>query len=333
MKSRLPREARAAGRLLEGAERVLIGGHIRPDGDCVGSCLGLAAIARRMGKKVQVVIPDPVSRRYAFLSGAARVKRPEQVRARKIELFVALDTAIPDRLGGAHALFGRARVSVNIDHHPSNGGFADVDWVDGTSSSVGEMLTGLACGLGWEMPRPAAEALYTAIYSDTGRFGYGNTTGSAMRAAARLLEKGFNPERVAEIVGCQKSPGQWELDIKARSSLATFSGGRIATITLTRRDFESAGTHSTSAEDLASLPRQLRGVRMGLFFCELDGGLTKVGVRTSRGVDADAFARGFGGGGHARASGFMLGLGLAAAKKKVIGKARRFVARSGGGKR
>jgi phosphoesterase RecJ-like protein len=332
-KSSLPAAARAVARELRRARRALISSHVRPDGDAVGSALALAWILRARGRKADVVLPDPVPRQYRFLKGAGSVRRPAGLRPRRYDAHFALDTAAPERLGAASEALGEGWRTVVIDHHPSNTRFGEVNWVDPGASSVGEMLYKLAGSMRWPIPPAARDCLYTAIVTDTGRFTFGNTTAEAMAAASALVGAGADPERIADSVWGGRSRGDWELEVRARASLRLEAGGRIATIELSARDFEETGAGPAAAQDLASLTRQLEGVEMALFFYELDGPVrTKVGVRSSRGVDASRFAGSFGGGGHRQAAGFEVEGRIAGARGRVLAAAKRFLSGSARGR-
>lgn len=318
--------AREIERGLAGFERVVITAHVRPDGDAVGSCLALASILRARGMQPRVVFEDEVPRQYAFLCGAEQVERPPQAAEPSDTVLVALDSTSPERLGRAAALARSCARTVVIDHHVSNTSFGDVNWVDAGASSVGEMIHRLAVALGWDVPDEAAEPLYVAIITDTGRFSYSNTTPESLHIAGELVAGGVDPARVAGFVFGNRTPGEWDLDARARASLRLESGGRIATLGVTARDFEETGTKAASTQDLPALARTLAGVEIGLFFYEVDGGRrTRVNVRTTEAVDANVLAGRFGGGGHQRAAGCTLDGDLEEVRRKVLAEAKGFL--------
>lgn len=313
-------------RALGGLRRAVLTAHVRPDGDAVGSCLAFAAILRARGLKAQVALEDEVPPRYMFLRGFKRIRHPSKVRGGPDTALVALDVTSPDRMGAAEALAGSCARTIVIDHHVSNTRFGDVNWIDAGASSVGEMIWRLAEELKWEVPRAALEPLYAAIVTDTGRFAYSNTTAESLRIAGELVARGVDPLRVADIVYGGRTPGEWSIEDRARARLRLESGGRIATLGLTVRDFMETGTRPAAMRDLPALARTLAGVDLGLFLYETDGGRrTRVNVRTTKSVDANVFAGRFGGGGHRQAAGCTLDGTLEEVRRKVLAEARKFI--------
>jgi len=309
---------------------VIVGSHIRLDGDAVGSALALAAILNARGARASVVLPDEVPRRYRFLAGADRVRDPSRIGTAKGAVFAVLDVSNPERLGEAARLLESASQTVVIDHHVSNTRFGGVNWVEPGASSVGEMIWRMAMTLAWPVPPTAREALYAAILTDTGRFSFSNSTPEALQAAAALVREGVDPACVAEQVYGGRTPGEWALEVRARASLVVEPGGRVATMALTAGDFAETGTTPVAADDFASFPRTMAGIDVGLFFYEIDGGeRTKVGIRTTRAVDANVLAGSFGGGGHARAAGCTIDAPVADARRRVVAEVVRALAGHG----
>jgi len=322
----------AVARELSAAKRAIVLAHIRTDGDAVGSALALVSLLRAAGREALAVFADKVPRQFRFLDGAEGILSPSDVKQAfaRDALAVALDTSNPERLGDARALFDSAARTVNIDHHASNPGFADADWVDPSAAAAGEMVRRLARELGWRLTPAARDGLYVAIMTDTGRFTYGNTTTGTLELAAELVRAGARPDFLAERVYGQKPMAEWELEARARASLKVECGGRVASIALTIRDFSETRTTPAAASEFASLPRLLAGVDLALFFYEIERGKrTKVGFRSVRGVDSNALASRFDGGGHAQASGCTVDGPLADVRPLVIAEAKRFL--EGGG--
>ncbi len=316
--------------LVEKAAKIVITGHERPDGDCIGSEVALCSILREAGRNVQVVNADPPPARYQYLNlgGMVRQALPnEQLAADLVFVLDATDLRRLGRLKKEH--FGAAQI-VNIDHHLFNPNFGHINWVDTKAAATGELIWRLAACCEWKAPFLALQALYTALVTDTGQFSYSNTTPRVLRMAAEMVEHGVDPEALWQRVYLNRSRPELALDARARASLECFAEGRICAIALTHEDFLATGTGPEHTEELAGVPRTLAGVQLALFFYEIDAGRqTKVSVRTNRGLDACALAQKFGGGGHKQAAGCTIPAKLPEAKARFIAEALRMVEAAG----
>jgi len=328
-------------RMVEAARKIVITGHERPDGDCIGSEVALCAILRAAGFDAAVVNSDPPAAKYRFLTASCptrdgrRHTAPVPVRtvgeraaALNADLVFVLDATTLQRLGRVTPLLadGAARI-VNLDHHQGNQVPGDVNWVDSRAAATAELVWRLAACCRWPVPFVALQALYTALVTDTGQFSYFNTSTRVLRMAAGLVERGVNPEAIWQRVYLNKSPGELALDARARASLRSAAGGRIAYIALRRRDFEATGATPQQTEEMATIPRALAGVELSLFFYAIAGGRqTKVSMRSGPRVDVAALARQFGGGGHRQAAACALDMGLQQAIKTFLPVAERYIA-------
>ena len=311
---------------LEAARKVLIMGHERPDGDCVGSTIALCATVRKLGVEAQVVFSDPMPERFRFLNqnNLHRVVTPgEKLEA---DLLVILDTTDFDRLGRVKREMLPKCTIINIDHHISNSNFGEINWVDSTAAATGELIWRLAACCGWSVPALALEGLYTALVTDTGQFAYSNTTARILRMAAELVEAGVDPEYTWRRIFLNKSEAELKLEAAARSSLEVWSDGLVSVIGLTHKDFLATGAGPEATQEFPGIPRALAGAKLALFFYEVDEGrMTKVSMRSVREIDACALAQQFGGGGHRQAAGCSIPGPLAQAKEKVRPAAERVV--------
>jgi len=350
--SRRPSSSRAVApaeirRLIRGNKSFLITGHERPDGDCLGAELALAALLRAMGKKAVIVNHDPLPPPYDLFfdslgefrtcrRDAAGQSRRRPARPIPADVVFVLDSTDMKRVGDPVGLFPPGAVVVNIDHHVSNERFGDLYWVDGRMSSVGEMIWILARGgdggaRRLPLPRAAAIGLYVGIITDTGQFAYSNTTPLAHRIAAELIERGVRPNEINRKLYYRRCPEELILERRALGRLEITAGGRVASVSLTLADLRAVGVGPEHAHELANIPRALDGVRVALFFCEMDGRRrgkgakisTKVSLRTAPGLDANRIAAAFGGGGHLRAAGCEIPGRLARAKRLVYAEVGR----------
>ncbi len=289
---------------LTAAARIAITTHERPDGDALGSVLGLKRLLEAAGKQACAVGVGPLGERYAFLVAPGELTAPADANIDDFDLFVVLDCGDLDRPAAFARAWAARLPTVNIDHHKSNTMFGTLNYVDTAASSVGEIVQELAGLAALPMTTPAAEALWVAIVTDTGRFAYDNTSPRALRAASSLLTHGVRTSRIDYEIYQAVSEKRLRLETRALQSLGTAEQGRVAWVALTRADFAATGCAVTDAEDLVNIPRRLRGVEVALFFCELpDTTLVKAGFRTVPPYDAAALCQTLGGGGHARAAG------------------------------
>ncbi len=310
--------------LVDRAERIVVTGHERPDGDCIGSEVAVCAILRALGKRAEIVNSDPTPRKYSNLDPDGMIRQHTPGVPLSADLVFVVDSTDLNRIGKiTREDFGTAKV-VDIDHHPGNPMFGDVNFVDTRAAAAAEMIWRLASERRWPVPPLAREAMYIGLITDTGHFSYSNATPRVLRMAAELRETGVDGEAAWRRIYLNKTRAELDLETRARASLECFANGRIASISVRNLDFVATGTTPQNADDFSSIPRMLAGVELALFFYELNGGAsTKVSLRSTRDIDAGALARLFGGGGHRQASGCSFNLPLDAAKAKFIAEAEK----------
>ncbi|NPV71276.1 MAG: bifunctional oligoribonuclease/PAP phosphatase NrnA [Firmicutes bacterium] len=275
--------------------------HVSPDGDSIGSCLALGLALVRRGKKAQVALDEAFPSRYGFLPGAVEV-RPSSPKVGRY-IVVTLDCTDLSRCGVRPELIQGASAIVNIDHHVSNSFFGDYQLVDSAASAVGEIVFDLLQELGWGITAGEATCLYTAIITDTGSFRFENTTSRCLEVCASLVRAGARPSRIAEEVYETASLPATVLLGKALSSLRLDDTGRVAWMTISAADFESAGASNEDTEGIVNYARMVEGVEVGVLFKELGDRQVRVALRSRRSVNVSRIASLFGGGGHPRAAG------------------------------
>jgi phosphoesterase RecJ-like protein len=291
--------------------------HVAPEGDAIGSVLGAVLALRAAGKRAQGYLADPLPPNLARLPGAGELVREVPI-GRPYPCYLVLDAADVTRIGGL--LDGRPAhsVVVNIDHHPDNSRFGEVNWVEPAASSAGEMVLRLLQTAGFPLPRAAAANLYAAILTDTGSFRHGNTSPAALRAAAALVEAGAEPAAVAEGLFGQRDPREWRLLSEALATLELSPDGRAAWIEVTAEAQARAGAGLEFTDEFIEYPRALAGVRVALAFKESGPGEVKVSLRSRGTLDVRAVAARLGGGGHRNAAGCTLRMARAEAKAAVL---------------
>jgi phosphoesterase RecJ-like protein len=289
------------------ANRLLLSSHVSPDGDAIGSELGLMRILRGLGKGALSWNLDPTPGLYRALPGSERIHvgaAPPAGFPEKFDTVVVLECPSLDRTGLAEAL--QALPIVNIDHHLGNAHYGEVNWVDTAAPAVGEMVYRLAQGLKAALEPETAKALFLTLVSDTGCFRFANAGVAAFEAAASLVRDGARPEQVAELIYESQPVATLRLLGRMLESLELHDGGRVALVWLTAEMFQQAGATAADSEGLIDHPRSIAGVQAVGLLRQLDGERYKVSLRSRGEVDVEKIARQHGGGGHRNAAGFVL---------------------------
>jgi bifunctional oligoribonuclease and PAP phosphatase NrnA len=297
--------------------RYLVISHVRPDLDAVGSEIAMAAFLATTGKEARIVNDDVTPEAYRFLPHWEKISAYPAGMDFDYEAVICLDAPDLARTGvvGANV---KDVPTIIVDHHPYENKMADFAWIDAKGSATGQMLYSFMRYRRELIGADVAACLYAAIMADTGRFTYANTTQKTLEAAADLMALGADAHTIAEAYYENVPDGQMYLMGQAAVKMRRAAGGRLAYTVLAAEDFERAGAGPEAAQELAELPRSLKGVLIGALLRDI-GGKTKVSLRGRAGVDVKKVAEHFGGGGHREASGFLLELPLAEAEIVVIG--------------
>ncbi|MCM1102163.1 MAG: bifunctional oligoribonuclease/PAP phosphatase NrnA [Clostridium sp.] len=283
-----------------GAERIAIGGHVRPDGDCVGACLSVWQYLRAKLPKarVQVFLEQP-QEIFRGLTGCDAIVTdfPEED---PFDIFIALDCN-EERLGEAVKYFRQAKKTINIDHHVSNPGCGDVNLVRPEIGSTCEVLYDL---IGEEnLDRNLAETLYVGIIHDTGVFQYSNTTPETMEKGARLIGYGFDFPRLIEESFYQRTYVQSQIMGRALMESIRFLDGQCIVSAVTRKMMHFYNVGPKDLDGIVNQLRNIRGIHCAIFMYESDVQEYKISMRSDERVDVSKVAVYFGGGGHVRAAG------------------------------
>lgn len=292
-------------RQIRRGNRFLLTSHVNPDGDAVGSCLGMARLLRGMGKGAVVWLRDAPPAVYRALPGADRIHvgaEPPSGYPEKFDGVVALECPGLDRSGLEEAL-GELPVT-NVDHHLGNQHYGDVNWVDPAAPAVGEMVFRLAQALKVQIDADTANCLYLTLVTDTGGFRFSNATAAAFEAAAALVREGARPELIAHWLYESQPEAALRLLAEMLATLELHAGGKLATARLTREMYQRAGADHGHAEGLIDYPRSIAGVEAVALVRELEDGGCKVSLRSRGAVDVEQIARFRDGGGHKNAAGY-----------------------------
>jgi phosphoesterase RecJ-like protein len=302
-------------------QRFLLTTHIRPDGDALGSVLGLAELLRARGKDVQAVVSSSIAPRYHFLNtdGFFQHFVPPGDAFRAAEVVVVLDTGTWNQLG-AFGPFLRElpAVKVVIDHHLTQDDLQAVRFVDTSVEATGRLVYQVHRVLGVPLTEKAATGLFVALAMDTGWFRHSNTTPATFALAGELTAAGARPERLYEVLFEQNTLGRLRLMGVVLERLQVTHDGRVAHTEIRRGDYETTGATPQDTEDLVNFTRSVAGVEVGLFFMEQPRGGVKVSFRSRERVDVARVAEQFGGGGHRLASGAVVQAPLDEVKAQVL---------------
>lgn len=285
--------------------RIALVGHQRPDGDAVGSCLGLARSLRSNGFNAELVNVAPIPSNLSFLASDIIVRHEAPDWHKNYDCLGVLDCGEEKRVDEINREALKALPTFNIDHHVSNDGVGQAIWIDPNASSTGEMVVRLCRRAGWPLPRDAAQALWTAIVTDTGRFSFENTSVDAMYAATECLAAGASPQEVAAHVYQSITLEERRLQSLVLSRMTFYEDGKLAVSWLRHQDFIDARIGVKDVQDLINLLRDTSGVVVALFLYELEADV-RVSMRTASPYDAIEVVKQFGGGGHIRAAGCTL---------------------------
>ncbi len=318
-----PSDTSAVVEALRAHHRFVVTSHDNPDGDAIGSLLATHLALQGLGKDSVMVLGgvQPLPGEYAYLEleahGLLR-QAPPDVGER---VLVAVDCAQESRIVEP-GLVTAAHLVVNVDHHHDNTRFGHVDLVVPDASSTGEVLADVLAALGAVTTPAIAEALYTAVVTDTGRFQYSNTTPKALRLAAGLVEAGADVSKVfVEVYESTPFP-KLKLLARALDRATELAGGRVVVSELRREDFEAAGAEEPYSEGIIDHLRAVDGAELVALVRELPDGASSARKGSLRshpdGVDVSAIARGFGGGGHKRAAGFSTDLGMDEITQRIV---------------
>lgn len=314
------------GRELVAGRRVAISTHINADGDGCGSEAGLARLLAQRGMSVHIVNPTPWPDLFDFLLGDdvedCSADGPDGLDG--IDLLMVLDISDVRRLGGLTDRVRKLKVPrLVIDHHiASDDRAGDLLLSDTTACATGELIYDLAHELGFEMTPRIARSLYTAILTDTGGFRFSNTTPRCHAVAADLLAAGVDPEEMYQRVYAAAPVGRIRLLADVLQTLGVDEQKGIAWLSLPAGMMERYKVRQEDLDGIVEHARSIAGTRMALFFRDLGHGKVKVSFRSTGGVDVNAFAHTFGGGGHARASGALIVGSLEDVRERVLAAAR-----------
>jgi len=316
------------GQALRENQRFAVLGHVRPDGDALGSQLALGLSLKKLGKDVRIWNEEGMLEKYSFLPNASLLtKSPTE--PEDVDVAIALDTAIQNRLGTAFPAVLSAKLWINIDHHPSNPGYGDLVYIDPKSPATGQILFELIKSEKLPLDSAIAENLYVAISTDTGSFQYPNTTARTFEIAGELVRAGVDVGRISQLTYENYPRRRVELLRDLLGTMRFDANNRVASFSLSLATAKKLGVLPEDNEGLIDHLRAIHGVVVAVFFEELADGKVRVSMRSkSDKVNVCAVCEKFGGGGHVLAAGARVRGSLAEVEKKILEEVRDVVGRN-----
>ena len=299
------------------SKTICIVGHIRPDGDCIGSQLGLAMALKAEGKKVTVWNEDAIPTKLKFLDPESLFQKPRP--GRKFDCVIAADCASYERLGKVAACVSERDLLINIDHHQSNTRYGDLNWVSARESSCGELIYRLLKVARWPITRPVADLLFTAVSTDTGSFQYSTTRPGTLHTAAALVSHGANLAKICDEVYQSYPLSRVRMLKQLYSHFKLTADDRIAYFWLKQTDLARTGANSNDTEGLIDHIRAIEPVVVACVFEELGPDVTRISLRSKSDlVNVSEILGQFGGGGHPAAAGARIPGKPLATQRRVI---------------
>ena len=311
------------------AKTICVVGHIRPDGDCIGSQLGLTLALRAEGKKVVCWNQDSVPAKYRFLDPDKDFEKPKA--GEKFDLVIATDCASYERLGSVVEFIKERKLLINIDHHESNTRYGDVNWISPREPSTGELIHRLLKTARWPITKPIADLLFTAVSTDTGSFQYPSTRPGTFHVGAELVTRGANLAKICDEVYQSFPLSRARLLKHVYNKFKLTHNDRIAYFWLKKADLSRTGAETNDTEGLIDHIRAIEPVIVACVFEEVEPELTRISLRSkNKDVNVSEIAGLFGGGGHTAAAGARIAgrpmsiqRRVVAAIKKAINASRR----------
>ena len=296
---------------------ICVVGHLRPDGDCVGSQLGLTLALRAEGKRVVCWNQDAIPQKYRFLDPDDIIQRPK--RGRKFDAVIATDCASFERLGTVGKSIKQRGLLVNIDHHESNTRYGDLNWISAREPSTGELIYRLLRAARWPITKPIANCLFTAISTDTGSFQYTSTRPGTFHIGGELVTRGADLAKISGEVYESFPLSRARLLKHVYSHFKLTHDNRVAYLRLKQADLARSGAESNDTEGLIDHIRAIEPVIVACVFEEAGPELTRISLRSkSSAVNVSDICAKFGGGGHQAAAGARIAGRPLSVQRRVI---------------
>jgi len=307
------------GDIIRNHSRFLVCGHVRPDGDCIGSQMTLYYLLKQMKKTVRLFNSGPI---LSYLKVVPQIEKIETTYDKTFEheVCIYVDCGAQDRVNGD---IRQCQIVINIDHHKSNVHFGDVNYIDSTATAVGEQLFHIIDALGEPFTKEIAESIYLSLLTDSGCFCFSNTSNVTFAVASRMVTAGANPSAIAQGLLDERSHESISLKAQVLSHLNYLCGERLVWGEITQEMYRAAGGEDNEPDGLVSDMRGISGVVAAILIHEIPEGGLRAGLRSKGSFDVSRIASEMGGGGHTSASGLYVKGDYGSLKEQLLSSAVR----------
>jgi len=304
--------------VLRTEDKFLIVTHVNPDGDAVGSLLGMYLALREMGKKTWPISDEKFPDLYDFLPGVDSLITDTHSPDIDPHWIIALDVASEPRISGNIERFRNKAVLINIDHHATNPLYGQFNLIDSKATSTAELVFRVLSQAGYKLSADVGKCLYTGILTDTGCFRFSGVNTDTLALASRLLESGFDSYEVTRSIYEEYPLSRLELERLLLNRIEILLNGKLVISTLHYQDFQKLGAPFSDGENLVDRLRESRGVEVGILMTQVSEDVCRVSFRSKGLVDIAKIAASFGGGGHRSAAGLRSLVPLAELKQQIV---------------
>ncbi len=303
--------------LLKNEDRFVVVSHTNPDGDAIGSLLGMYLALKEMGKVAWPLTDKEFPDLYRFLPGASDVlTEPSSIQSPN--WIIVLDVADKPRIAGNITEIQKNAKLINIDHHPTNPAFGDVNFIDSSATSTAELVFRVLKATGYALSMNVGKCLYTGLVTDTGCFRFSGVNSDTMRIAAEMLDTGFESYEITRRMFEEFPLARLNLERLVLDRAEVLIDGRLVLSILKTDDFARLGADMSDAENLVNRLREYQGVQAAILITAMEDGLVRVSLRSKDFVDVAKIAQSLGGGGHKYAAGIKSRLPVSELKERLV---------------
>jgi len=304
--------------ILRSGDRFLVVTHVNPDGDAAGSLLGMHLALREMGKKSWPMVGEALPDLYDFLPGREDLILDPADVPETPDWIISVDAAEEKRISGDIRRFRDSATLINIDHHPTDPGFGDINLVEPGATSTAELVFTVLKEAGYHLSLPVAKCLYSGLVTDTGCFRFAGVDSRTLSLAASLLDVGLDSYEITRYLFEEFPVTRLHLERLILERLEIVLDGRLILSTLYAEDFDRLGADFTDSEHLVNRLREVRGVEVAGLLTAMSDKLIRVSLRSKGQVDVASIAASLGGGGHRRAAGIKSPLSLPELQARIV---------------